>query len=279
MFTLNCNGRLFTAHDPVVMGIINTTPDSFYEGSRTEAVNEALARTEQMLTEGASIIDLGAQSTRPGSAAIGAEEEVRRLAPALEAIRKRFPDCFISVDTYHAAVAREAAALGADMINDIGGGLFDPEMMATVGALHLPYICMHVEGDAATMHHQREYANGLMLRLTDYFSERIATAKKHGITDLILDPGFGFSKSMAENFQLIARLESLQLLGLPILMGVSRKSTIYKTLGITAAEALNGSTVLHTASLLHGAHILRVHDVKEAMEAITLTSAIIREQP
>lgn len=279
MFTLNCNGRPFIAHGPVVMGIINTTPDSFYEGSRSLAVDRALARTEQMLLDGASIIDLGAQSTRPGSAAIGAEEEVRRLATVLEAIRKRFPDCFISVDTYHAAVARTAAALGADMINDIGGGLFDPEMMATVGALHLPYICMHIEGDITTMHQHREQVDGLMLRLTDYFTERIATAKEHGITDLILDPGFGFSKTMAENFQLIARLRSLQIFGLPILMGVSRKSTIYKTLGITADEALNGSTVLHTASLLNGAQILRVHDVREAMEAITLTRAIMREQP
>ncbi len=274
MFTLNCNGRLFSSQSPVVMGIINATPDSFYSHSRIGVEQEALEKTAQMIQEGAQIIDLGAQSTRPGSDAIGAEEEIRRLSPLLAAIRKEFPQTYISVDTYHAAVARWVAGLGADMINDIGGGNFDSDMMPTVSALKLPYICMHIAGNAKTMHQRHDYDKDILLHLIDHFTERIATARQLGIQDIVIDPGFGFSKTMAENFRLIAGLSALQVLQCPILVGLSRKSTIYKTLGITPEEALNGSTVLHTAALLNGAQILRVHDVREAMEAITLTEAL-----
>jgi len=270
MFTLNCKGRLLTIDAPIVMGIINTTPDSFYEGSRKNNLDAALQQAEKMIGEGATILDIGAQSTRPGNDIVGPEEEINRLHAITEAIAKRFPDTLISVDTYYSQVATAAANMGASIINDISGGHFDPDMLATVASLKMPYVCMHVQGDAQTMHQVPVY-NNVVTDVMDYFIQRIEQCNKAGIADLILDPGFGFSKTPEQNFQLIRSTSSFVALRKPILIGVSRKSTIYKTLGITAQDALNGTTVLHTAALLGGAHIVRVHDVKEAMEAIRLT--------
>ncbi|MBW0178373.1 dihydropteroate synthase [Sediminibacterium sp.] len=270
MFTLNCKGRLLTIDQPIVMGIINTTPDSFYENSRINHVDAALTQAEKMISEGAVILDIGAQSTRPGSEIVGPEEEIRRLGNIIEAIAKKFPDTFLSVDTYYSEVAKAAANMGVSIINDISGGHFDPQMLDTVAQLKMPYVCMHVEGNAATMHKVPVYTD-VVIEVMDYFIQRMKACRAAGITDMILDPGFGFSKTAEQNFQLIRSTSSFVALGKPLLIGVSRKSTIYKTLGITAQEALNGTTVLHTAALLGGAHIVRVHDVKEAMEAIRLT--------
>ena len=274
MFTLNCKGRLLTIDQPIVMGIINTTPDSFYEDSRKSSLDAALSQAEKMIREGATILDIGAQSTRPGSTAVGPEEEIQRLAAVIPAIHHRFPDTILSVDTYYSAVAIAAAEMGASIVNDISGGQFDTAMIATAANLHMPFVCMHVEGKNDTMHQTRVEGN-VTISVTDYFIKRIGICKEQGLTDLILDPGFGFSKTTDQNFELIRSVSQFKLLGKPVLLGVSRKSTTYKTLNCTAAEALNGTTVLHTAVLLGGADILRVHDVKEAMEAITLTRYLL----
>lgn len=275
MFTLNCKGRLLTIDEPIVMGIINVTPDSFYEGSRKNSVTLALAQAEKMIAEGATILDIGAQSTRPGSEIVGPEAEISRLSGTIEAISKAFPDAIISVDTFYSEVARQAANMGASMINDISGGNFDKAMLATVADLKTSYICMHVAGDAHSMHKSAVYTD-VVSDVMDYFIERMKQCYAAGIADIILDPGFGFSKTPDQNFQLIRKTSSFVALGKPVLIGVSRKSTIYKTLGISAEEALNGSTVLHTAALLGGAHIIRTHDVKEAMEAIKLTRFLMQ---
>lgn len=274
MFTLNCKGRLLTIDQPIVMGIINTTPDSFYEDSRKSSLDAALSQAEKMIREGATILDIGAQSTRPGSTAVGPEEEIQRLAAVIPAIHHRFPDTILSVDTYYSAVAIAAAEMGASIINDISGGQFDTAMIATAANLHMPFVCMHVEGKNDTMHQTRVEGN-VTTSVTDYFIKRMESCRKQGLTDLILDPGFGFSKTTDQNFELIRSVPEFKSLGKPLLIGVSRKSTIYKTLNCSAAEALNGTTVLHTAALLGGADILRVHDVKEAMEAITLTRYLL----
>lgn len=274
MFTLNCKGRLLTIHQPIVMGIINTTPDSFHESSRVNSIEHALAQAEKMISEGATILDIGAQSTRPGSEMVGAAEEIKRLLAIIPALAKSFPDTFLSVDTFYSEVARAAADMGVSIINDISGGHFDVLMLQTVADLKMPYVCMHVRGNAGSMHDIPSYTN-VVTDVMDYFIERMEEGMKAGITDMILDPGFGFSKTTEQNFQLIGATSSFVALGKPVLIGVSRKSSIYKTLSITAAEALNGTTVLHTAALLGGAHILRVHDVKEAMEAIKLTRYLI----
>lgn len=274
MFTLNCKGKPLVLNEPVVMGIINTTPDSFYSDSRQATIEAALHRAEEMINQGAAILDIGGQSTRPGSQAAGPDAEIGRVGPVIEAIAKRFPDTLISVDTFYASVAELAVDSGAVMVNDISGGSFDPQMMHTAGRLSVPYIAMHLEGNMATMHQPHTYAD-LMQDMIAYFVRKTEACKKAGIQDLIIDPGFGFSKTPEENFHLVRDLDLLKVLNRPILLGVSRKSTIYKTLGITPEQALNGTTVLNTAGLLKGAHILRVHDVKEAMEAITLTRYLL----
>ncbi len=270
MFTLNCNGRLLVIDTPVVMGIINTTPDSFYSGNRHETVEAALEKAAGMIEEGAAILDIGGQSTRPGSIPAGIDEEIKRVIPVIEAITSQFPGVFISVDTYHAQVAKAAVTAGACMVNDVGGGFFDPTMLSTVAELGVPYVCMHVKGNAETMHNNIDYAD-VTREVLDYFIQRIAYCSAAGIKDIIIDPGFGFSKNIGHNFQLLKDLQVFHMFQRPVLLGISRKSTIYKTLNITAEEALNGSTVLHTAGLLKGAAILRVHDVKEAMQAVKLT--------
>jgi dihydropteroate synthase len=273
MFTLNCNGRLLVIEQPIVMGIINATPDSFYSASRQATVDAALAKAEQLLSEGAVILDIGGQSTRPGSQQIDVAEERTRVLPLLEAISKRFPQAFISVDTYHSELASAAVAHGASIINDISGGLFDAAMLDTVASLQVPYICMHLKGTPGTMHEIPKYEN-LVQEVLDHFIQRIEACRQAGIVDIIIDPGFGFSKTATHNFELIKNLELFAMLKKPLLLGISRKSTIYKTLEIPVEESLNGTTVLHTAGLLKGANILRVHDVKEAMQAIKLCSLI-----
>jgi dihydropteroate synthase len=274
MFTLNCKGKLLQIDRPIVMGIINATPDSFYSGSRQQTIDAALQQAEKMLGEGATILDIGGQSTRPGAERITGEEELARILPVIEAIHARFSGSFISVDTFHSTVASEAVASGAAIVNDISGGFFDPAMLGTVAALRVPYVCMHSKGSFETMHTDPSYDN-VSQEVLDYFIQRIPECNRAGITDIIVDPGFGFAKTSLHNFALLKNLEVFRMLKKPLLLGISRKSTIYKTLGIPVEESLNGTTVLHTAGLLKGAGILRVHDVREAMEAITLVSQLL----
>jgi len=273
MFTLNCKGRLIKIEEPVVMGILNTTPDSFHAASRTKSIDDAVEKAKQMLEAGATILDIGAQSTRPGSENVGAETELDRIIPVIEAISKSIPQAIISVDTFIASVAKAAVMAGASIVNDISGGLFDENMLTTVAELKTPFVCMYVRGNANNMHQIMPTSN-CTLEVLDFFIERIAACNKAGIHDIILDPGFGFGKTMDENFQLLKNLQIFTQLKKPILLGISRKSMIYKTLNVTAENALNGSTVLHTLGLLNGASILRVHDVKEAREAIILTQQL-----
>ncbi len=273
MYTLNCRGRLLVLDQPVVMGIINLTPDSFYAGSRSEELDGVISKAAQLLQDGALILDIGAQSTRPGSSFLTASEEWARLEPLLAALVGRFPQAFFSVDTFHAEVAEKAAEAGVHLINDISFGMLDPDMIPVVAASGLPYIGMHMKGSPQTMQSLAQY-DDLLLEISDFFIERITACRAAGIKDLILDPGFGFAKTVDQNFQLLNRLQELKVFGLPILAGLSRKSTITKTLGITAEEALNGTTVLNTVALQKGASILRVHDPKPALEAIRLLAKL-----
>jgi dihydropteroate synthase len=272
MFTLNAKGKILAIHRPLVMGIINRAPDSFYSGSRFPDNTALLQQAEKMITEGADWLDIGGQSTRPGSAPVSEEEELTRVVDAIDLLHRQWPDIPLSVDTWYARVAAEAAAAGAVIINDISGGLLDPAMLATVGRLGVPYICMHMKGTPQTMNREALY-DDVVSEVLDFFIRRIEDCRRAGIHDVILDPGFGFSKTSVHNFQLLHRLDVFRMCGKPLLLGVSRKSTIYKTLGITPEEALNGTTVLHTVGLLNGANILRVHDPKEAREAIRLLEA------
>ncbi len=258
---------------PLVMGIINVTPDSFYAGSRFHGNDAVLEAAEKMLNEGADIIDIGGQSTRPGSKQVSITEESERVIEAIASVHARFPDAVISIDTYSAGVASTAVAAGASMVNDISAGSFDESMLGTVAKLNVPYIAMHMQGTAETMHQHRIYEN-VSREVLDFFIERKDACIRAGIKDLIIDPGFGFSKTAPHNFELLKNLSLFRMLDCPILAGLSRKSTIYKTLDITAAEALNGTTVLNTVALLKGANMLRVHDVKEAKEAIKLVSQL-----
>jgi dihydropteroate synthase len=273
MFTLNCKGRLLVVDKPIVMGIINITPDSFYSGSRQQTTDAALQQAEQMLREGAAILDIGGQSTRPGSERLTADEELKRVMEPVAAIKKNFPGSFLSIDTYHAKVVSETVAAGADIVNDISAGSMDSNMIKTVAGLQVPYVLMHMQGTPDTMQQSPVYSD-IAQEVLDFFITRVKELEEAGINDIIIDPGFGFGKTIAHNFELLRQLPIFQLLKKPVLLGISRKSTIYKTLNITAEEALNGTTVLNTIGLLNGAAILRVHDVKEAREAIVLTEAI-----
>ena len=255
------------------MGIINATPDSFYSESRQQSVTDALYTAEKMLRDGATILDIGGQSTRPCSLSLTPDEELKRVLPVIEAVCRQFPESFVSIDTYYTKVALEAVAYGASIINDISGGTFDADMLHTVAGLKVPYICMHLKGKINSMHTQPEYEN-VTKEVLNYFIKRSDDCLQAGIQDIIIDPGFGFSKNSQHNFELLKNLEVFSILKKPLLLGVSRKSTIYKTLGVTAEEALNGTTVLNTAGLLKGASILRVHDVKEAIETVKLISHI-----
>lgn len=269
--TLNCKGRLIDMSHPQVMAIINLTPDSFYGGSRVNVKDELLLKVESFIKEGATFIDLGAYSSRPGALNISAQEEIDRLLPAVEEINKQFPQALISIDTFRADVAEKAINAGAHLVNDIAAGNLDDNMFATVAKLGVPYIMMHMKGTPQNMQQNPVYGN-LIEEVLNYFLEKIDTLKKLGIKDMIIDPGFGFAKTLAHNYELLSNMEALTVLELPILVGVSRKSMICKLLGIQPEEALNGTSVLNTVALLKGANILRVHDVKEAVECVKLVS-------
>lgn len=254
------------------MGIINFTPDSFYAGSRSNSVQQAVQQAETMLQQGATLLDIGGQSTRPGAEIVGPEAEADRVIMIIETIIRSFPNTLISIDTFHASVAARAIAAGASMVNDISGGQIDDEMLPTVGKLGVPYICMHTKGTPATMQGLANYRD-VVLEVLDYFIQRTNACRQAGINDVIIDPGFGFAKTITHNFTLLKNLSRFKILEKPILLGISRKATIYKTLGTTPEEALNGTTVLNTIGLLNGADILRVHDVKEAVEAVKLVNS------
>ena len=275
MFTLNCKGRLLVVDKPLVMGIINATPDSFYEGSRQQTVDAILQQAEKMIKDGAAILDIGGQSTRPGSSVVGAEEELKRMIGAIEAIHQNFPETFISVDTYFSLVAKEAVNAGASIINDISAGSIDANMLATVAALQVPYVLMHMQGTPQTMQQSPQYEN-VTREVLDFFITKNDELKKAGINDVIIDPGFGFGKTIAHNFELLRNLAVFKIIDHPLLLGISRKSTIYKTLDVKPTEALNGTTVLNTIGLMNGASIVRVHDVKEAKETIKLIGACMQ---
>lgn len=272
MFTLNCNGRLLVANKPLVMGIINATPDSFYAGSRQHTIDGILRLAEIMLQQGADILDIGGQSSRPGSIVVGEEEELKRVIDSIAALYDRFPTAFISVDTYYSKVAREAVAAGAGIINDISAGTMDGEMFSTAASLKVPYVLMHMQGTPQTMQQSPQYDN-VTSEVLDFLIAKTELLKKAGVNDIIIDPGFGFGKTIAHNFELLSNLSVFKIIPHPLLLGISRKSTISKTLGITTEEALNGTTVLNTIGLMNGADIIRVHDVKEAKEAIQLVYA------
>ncbi len=251
------------------MGIINATHDSFYKGDLDEGPDGILKLATKMLNDGAAILDIGGQSTKPGSESVGVEIELQRVIPVIEMIHKFFPEAVISVDTFQSEVASKAVAAGASMVNDVSGGELDNKMIATVGMLQVPYICMHMKGTPENMNKHTQYED-ILKEMLDYFIAKVHLCRGAGIKDVIIDPGFGFAKNALQNFYLLKHLSVFKMLDCPILAGLSRKSTIYKTLNVTAADALNGTTVLNTLALNNGASILRVHDVKEAIEAITL---------
>ena len=255
------------------MGILNLTPDSFYDGGSYKNEGEIINQVSQMLDEGATFIDVGAYSSRPDADHVSETEELARILPVVELLVDTFPDLILSIDTFRSTIAKACVEAGASIINDISAGQLDPLMMETVGQLKVPYIMMHMRGTPQTMQQYTDY-NDLLKEILFYFSERIALARTHGIIDIIIDPGFGFSKTREQNFELLNALELLNITELPLLVGVSRKSMIYKTLENSPQEALNGTTVINTISLQKGASILRVHDVKEAMECVTLVNAL-----
>ena len=274
--TINCKGNLVDLGSPKVMGILNVTPDSFYDGGRYKNSKDILDQVEKMLIEGATFIDIGAYSSRPGADHISEDEELKRILPVTTLILEKFPDTLISIDTFRSNIARKCIEAGASLINDISAGKLDKNMLKTIAELQVPYIMMHMKGTPQTMKQLTDYDN-ILKDILFYFSERIAAARKLGIIDLIVDPGFGFSKTIEQNYALLNKLEHFKMLDLPLLIGVSRKSMIYKVLGKSSADALNGSTVLNTIALQKGATILRVHDVKEAMESIALTKMMNHE--
>ncbi len=255
------------------MGILNVTPDSFYDGGNYSKLSDVLKHVEHMLTNGATFIDVGAYSSRPNADDVSETEELKRSVPVIEAISKTFPEALISIDTFRSSVAKACVNAGASLVNDISAGQLDKEMMPTVATLQVPYIMMHMKGTPQTMTSTTNYDN-LTKDILSYFSEKISEANALGINDIILDVGFGFSKTREQNFELLNHLDSFNITGLPMLVGLSRKSTIYKTLNTTASKALNGTTAMHAWALQQGSNILRVHDVKEAMEVITLYNAL-----
>jgi len=273
--TFNFKGILRSFPQPLVMGIINVTPDSFYKNSRFQEVEEILAKVNQMNSDGADIIDIGGYSSRPGAADISEDKEISRVVPVIKKIHERFPGLLISIDTFRSNVAEEAVKSGASIINDISGGLQDVKIFNVAARYNVPFILMHMKGTPQTMMSHTNYENPVK-EISFYFSAQIEKAKNAGVKDIILDPGFGFSKTIDQNFELLNQLEQFRLFDLPILVGISRKATIYKTLGILPEESLNGTTVLNTVALLKGASILRVHDVKEAKEAVNLVSRLNR---
>jgi len=267
--TLQSKGRLLHLSKPAVMGILNATPDSFYNKGRDSGLEAILANAGKMLKEGALILDIGGASTKPGAAIMNADEELQRVIPVVEAIYKEFPDAWLSVDTYNARVAKEAIQAGASIINDVSSGRFDREMLQTVAMLKVPYIAMHMQGTPETMQQDPKYGD-VVVEVLEYLKDVLEQCNETGIADIIIDPGFGFGKTVEHNFQLLQSLSTFRILGKPILAGLSRKSMICKTLKVNPEHALNGTTALNMVALLNGASILRVHDVKEAIETIKL---------
>ncbi len=267
--TMNIRGRLVDLACPQVMGILNVTPDSFYAGSRCPDADAIRQRVRRIRQEGASMLDLGGYSSRPGADDVSPLEEWHRLQPAIEIAREEWPEAIISVDTFRAEVARKAVEAGVDIVNDIAGGDMDPEMFSAVAELHVPYILMHMQGTPRDMQRAPAYSD-VVMEVFRSLGERVETLHEMGVADVILDPGFGFGKTLQQNYQLMARLGEFRLLDCPLLVGVSRKSMIYRLLGCTPEQALNGTTVLHTMALMNGANILRVHDVREAVEAVKI---------
>ncbi|WP_299099364.1 dihydropteroate synthase [uncultured Winogradskyella sp.] len=266
---INCKGKLIDLSMPKVMGILNVTPDSFFDGGKYKDETEILNQVETMLKHQATFIDIGGYSSRPNADDVSEAEELSRVLPVIELILKHFPNILISIDTFRSEVAKQSVEAGAALVNDISAGQLDSNMLAVVGKLSVPYIMMHMKGTPKTMQQQTQYTD-LTKEVISYFAERIEAAHQEKINDIIVDPGFGFAKTTEQNFELLNQLELLQMLDKPILAGISRKSMIYKTLNSTSQEALNGTTALHMVALQKGAKLLRVHDVKEAMECITL---------
>mgnify|MGYP001268259470 FL=1 len=270
---ISCNGNIIDFTSPKIMGILNVTPNSFYDGGKHNRIDTALLQTEKMISEGATFIDVGGASSKPGVEEVSPDEELKRVLPVIEKISKNFPHIYISIDTYRSNVARQAVDAGAQLVNDISAGNADDNMLKTVGKLGVPYIAMHMQGTPKTMQNKPTY-DDVLIAIRSFFSEKIAAAHAAGINDIIVDPGFGFGKTPQHNFALLNHLNTLQIDGVPLLVGISRKSMIYKTLNIAIQEALNGTTVLHTVALRQGAHLLRVHDVKEAKQAVDLIKAL-----
>ncbi len=277
--TINIKGNLVNLETPLVMGIVNITPDSFYKGSRKQSEKEIVERVQQILEQGGSIIDVGGQSTAPTSTMHSAKEELQRIAPALSIIQREFPNATLSIDTFYAEVAKSSVEeYGVAIINDISGGQIDENMFATVAKLNVPYILMHMQGTPQTMQQLTNYDN-FIEEIIYYFSEKIGTLNSLGVNDIIVDPGFGFSKTIEQNYELMAYLKYFHIFDTPLLVGISRKSMAYKPLGTNAEESLNATTVLNTYALQSGAKILRVHDVKEAVECVKLTSKLNKYTP
>ena len=269
IMTINCNGKLISLERPKIMGILNVTPDSFFDGGKYKDEASVLNQVDKMLNEGATFIDVGAYSSRPGAKEVGEDTELKRITPIVSLIINKFPDVILSIDTFRNNVAKACIENGAAIVNDISAGLHDDNMLSTVAKLNVPYIMMHMRGTPKNMQQQTDYKD-ILKEVLFYFSERLSAAKALGVKDIIIDPGFGFAKNLEQNFELLKQMEVMSIIEHPLLAGISRKSMIYKTLDVTADQALNGTTALHMACLQKGAKILRVHDVKEAVECTKL---------
>ena len=267
--TINCNGKLISLERPKIMGILNVTPDSFFDGGKYKDVASVLNQVDKMLNEGATFIDVGAYSSRPGAKEVDEDTELKRITPIVSLIINKFPDVILSIDTFRSNVAKACIENGAAIVNDISAGLHDDNMLSTVAKLNVPYIMMHMRGTPKNMQQQTDYKD-ILKEVLFYFSERLSAAKALGVKDIIIDPGFGFAKNLEQNFELLKQMEVMSIIEHPLLAGISRKSMIYKTLDVTADQALNGTTALHMACLQKGTKILRVHDVKEAVECTKL---------
>jgi dihydropteroate synthase len=267
--TLNCNGRLLDLSFPIVMGILNITPDSFFDGGKFNSNKKILEQTENMIREGVAIIDIGGVSTRPRAKKVSEEEEIKRVIPVIQSIQKEFPNTILSIDTFRSKVAQTAFEQGVSMVNDISAGRFDEKMFDLVGNLEVPYILMHMQGNPENMQNQPTYDN-VVEEVLDFMIKKVGELRKKGVKDIIIDPGFGFGKTVAHNFNLLKNMHAFKILGLPLLSGISRKSMICKVLNVSPKNALNGTTALHIIALQQGAKILRAHDVKEAMQTIKL---------
>ncbi len=271
--TINCKGNLIDLSVPKVMGILNCTPDSFFDGGKYKSESDILQQVEKMLEEGATFIDIGAYSSKPGADFVSEDEELQRLLPIIDLVLKHFPETLLSIDTFRSNVAQNAIENGAAIVNDISAGMLDENMLETVSKLQVPYVMMHMKGNPQTMQSLANYED-VVKEIMFYFSERITKARSFGLNDIIIDPGFGFAKTVEQNYEILQKLDYFNILELPLLVGVSRKSMIYKTLENSPKEALNGTTVLNTIALQKGANILRVHDVKEAIECVALVEKL-----